>query len=99
LPDVLWKLQGLQKPVFKTTTDGQGQTHKVIDKLESVTQGELSGKEFDRLVRDLITFLALLSEPYATHSRRIGVWLLPLVAVFTALAYALKREYWKDLHR
>ncbi|MXW47915.1 MAG: cytochrome c1, partial [Gammaproteobacteria bacterium] len=28
----------------------------------------------------------------------IGIWVLIFTAVFTIIAYYLKKEYWKDIH-
>ncbi|MFA6163801.1 MAG: cytochrome c1, partial [Methylobacter sp.] len=48
MPNVLWQLQGQQRPIFKTV-DGQ----QTIDKLVIEEKGTLSEQEFDLFVNDL----------------------------------------------
>lgn len=97
MPDVLWQLQGQQKPVYKTVKDSGGKTKRVISKLKPVTKGTLTPKQFDSRVKDLVNFLAYLSAPYQQKSHRVGFWIIVLLVLFTISAYLLKREYWKDV--
>ena len=30
--------------------------------------------------------------------KELGVWVLLFLAVFSVIAYLLKKEYWKDVH-
>jgi ubiquinol-cytochrome c reductase cytochrome c1 subunit len=98
MPAVLGNLQGWQKPVYKTIKNAEGMEEKVVEKLELVSPGKLSPDEFDRTARDLVTFLAYLGEPAKLERQRVGVWVLLYLVVFLAVAYAMKREYWKDVH-
>ena len=97
MPHVLWKLQGMQKAVIK---DEHGK--QVIEKLAPVDgpagKGDMSPEEFDGAMRDLTAFLSYVGEPIQMERQRIGIWVLLFIAVFFVLAYALKKEYWKDVH-
>lgn len=93
MPNVLWKLQGIQKAVYKTI-DGR----EVIDKLVMETQGSLSPKEFDLFANDLTNFLVYVGEPTQLERQSIGKYVLFFLFMFIVLAYLLKREYWKDIH-
>ena len=93
MPNPLWELQGLQTAV----------THKVdgeeaVEKLELSRPGKLSPAEYQQATRDLTTFLEYAAEPAALQRQRYGIWVLLFLAAFTLLAYALKKEYWKDVH-
>ena len=98
MPNVLETLQGVQKPVFRSEEAADGTTREVIDHLELVSEGSLTPAEYNQFVRDLVTFLVYLGEPAQMERRSIGVWVLLFMVVFTALAYLLKLEFWKDLH-
>ncbi|MDD5412816.1 MAG: cytochrome c1 [Methylobacter sp.] len=93
MPNVLWQLQGQQRPIFKTV-DGQ----QTIDKLVIEEKGTLSEKEFDRLVNDLVNFLVYVGEPVQLERQRLGKYVLFFIFMFLGLAYLLKKEYWKDVH-
>lgn len=98
MPHVMWELQGLQKANFKETTDAAGNSHKEFAGFESVSSGSLSPDEFDNAMRDLTAFLSYVGEPIQLERKRIGVYVILFLVVFTFLAYLLKKEYWKDVH-
>ena len=60
--------------------------------------GLQSPEEYDGTVRDLVTFLAYLSEPAQLERKDIGIWVLLFLAFFAMVAYLLKSEYWRDVH-
>ena len=93
MPNPLWELQGLQTAVMKKT-DGE----EAVEKLELARPGKLTPAEFQQATRDLTTFLEYVAEPAALQRQRYGIWVLLFLAGFTLLAYALKKEYWKDVH-
>ena len=97
MPDVLWELQGWQKPVITTEKELDGTEHKVIN-LELVTPGLLSPQEFDRAVRDLVNFLDYMAEPGKHDRKALGVKVILFLLVFLAVAYLMKKEFWKDVH-
>jgi ubiquinol-cytochrome c reductase cytochrome c1 subunit len=98
MPNVLWELQGSQKAVYRTEQGPDGKDHEVLDHLELATPGTLSAGEFDQVARDLTAFLTYVGEPVQMKRKQLGVWVLLFLAVFTVLAYLLKKEYWKDIH-
>ena len=85
MPHVLWELQGEQ---------AMGDDHK----LTLVKPGKLKPQEFDAVVGDLVAYLKYMGEPVAEFRKQLGVIVLIFLAVFFVFAYALKREYWKDIH-
>ncbi len=93
MPNVLWQLQGQQKPVYKTKGD-----QEVIDKLVIEEPGTLSTEEFDLMVNDLVNFLVYAGEPVQLERQRIGKYVLFFILMFIVLAYLLKKEYWKNIH-
>ncbi|RMD71340.1 MAG: cytochrome c1 [Gammaproteobacteria bacterium] len=97
MPDVLWELQGWQRPKYETVTH-EGHEEKVIVGLEPDGTGKMNPEAFDRAMRDLVAYLAYMGEPAKLERQRIGVWVLLYLAIFWIIAYALKKEYWKDVH-
>lgn len=85
MPHVLWELQGQQV---------MGEDHK----LTLAKPGVLKPEEFDAMVGDLVGFLTYMGEPMATFRKELGVIVLIFLAVLFVFTYALKREYWKDIH-
>jgi ubiquinol-cytochrome c reductase cytochrome c1 subunit len=85
MPHVLWELQGEQV---------MGGDHK----LSLAKPGLMSPQEYDAMVGDLVGFLAYMGEPMATFRKELGVIVLIFLAVLFVFSYALKREYWKDIH-
>ena len=97
MPHVMWQLQGIQVPVWSTHDDGNGEM-AVIDHLTLAKPGLQSPEEYERTVRDLVTFLDYLSEPSKVKRKNIGIWVMLFLVVFAGLAYLLKAEYWRDVH-
>jgi ubiquinol-cytochrome c reductase cytochrome c1 subunit len=97
MPHVMWELQGMQKPVYKTVTEGSVET-QVVDRLELATPGLQSPEEYEQTVRDLVNFLVYLGEPAQLQRKDIGIWVMVYLALFTFIAYLLKREFWRDVH-
>lgn len=95
MPFPLWKLQGIQVPVYGTKQPGE--KHAPIDHLALKQDGEMSEQQYRNATRDLVAFLQYVSEPAALIRERIGVWVILFLAFFTLLAWLLKREYWKDV--
>lgn len=61
-------------------------------------KGSMTASQYDLMVRDLVTFLEYVSEPAKLERQRIGIWVMLFMILFTALAYLLKKEYWRDVH-
>lgn len=96
MPNVLWELQGSQRPVYAEHTAGGAAPH--VERLEPGTPGSLSPEEFDRAARDITAFLTYVGEPSAIQREATGLWVILFLAAFTLLAWLLKKEYWKDVH-
>ncbi len=97
MPDVLWQMQGLQKPVYETVKDADGAEQKVIKGFQQVQPGTLTPREFDRSVTDLVNFMAYISEPIKQEREHLGGWVLLYLVLAFVVFYLLKREYWKDV--
>jgi ubiquinol-cytochrome c reductase cytochrome c1 subunit len=98
MPAVLSSLQGLQKPVFKNEPDEHGSANMVLVGAEQMTPGALKPEEYDQYARDIANFLDYAGEPIKTKRESMGVFVILFLLVFFAFAYALKKEYWKDVH-
>ncbi len=93
MPNVLWQLQGQQESVVKMI-DGK----QVVVKLVLKEPGALSEQEFKKWVNDLVNFLVYVGEPAQLERQRMGKYVLFFLLMFLAIAYLLKKEYWKDIH-
>ena len=85
MPHVLWELQGEQV---------MGEDHEL--KLEK--KGKLSPEEYDTAVADLVGYLKYMGEPMAESRKSLGLLVLFGLGVLFVFTYALKKEYWKDVH-
>ena len=88
MPHVLHKMQGEQ--ILKT--EGNNNT------LHLNKPGTMSPAEFDGYVADLVNYIVYLGEPAANDRRRIGIFVMIFLFGMLGLTYALKREYWRDIH-
>jgi ubiquinol-cytochrome c reductase cytochrome c1 subunit len=84
MPHVLWQLQGQQV---------LNNDHK----LELVAPGSLSPAEFDKFVGDLVGFMVWLAEPDAGFRKQLGFGVLAFLVVLFGFAYAMKKQFWKDI--
>ena len=94
MPHVLWELQGLKNPVVTKNEHGQ----EVIERLDPGLPGQLSDAQYDQTVADLVNFLDYVGEPIKQKRERLGFWVLAFLVIFFGLSYALKKEYWRDVH-
>lgn len=97
MPHVLYQLQGEQSLVVKTADDGHGGKQE-IKELELDKPGTLSKTEYDLLVADLVNFLVYVGEPAAGKRIQLGIIVMLFLLAMLGLTYALKREFWKDIH-
>ncbi|PCI07245.1 MAG: cytochrome c1 [Gammaproteobacteria bacterium] len=97
MPHVLWSLQGLQKPVYKTVMHGDVEVEE-LDHFEKIQDGSLSRVEYDMFLGDLTNFMVYIAEPIQVERRSMGWKVLLFLVVLFGFAYALKKEYWKDVH-
>ncbi|KAF4516518.1 hypothetical protein B566_EDAN003265 [Ephemera danica] len=86
MPHVLWDLQGTQVM--------NPETHK----LELAVPGKMSPKDYDQAISDLVGFMVWMGEPQQEFRRLLGVYVLAFLCLLFVVAYALKKEYWKDIH-
>ncbi|MDD2663753.1 MAG: cytochrome c1 [Dechloromonas sp.] len=86
MPHVLYGLQGQQVL--------NHETHK----LELAVPGQLAPAEFDKAVSDLVGFMVWMGEPQQEFRKTLGIFVLAFLALLFVVAYALKKEYWKDIH-
>lgn len=93
MPHVLWKLQGTQRAVFAKDEHNV----EVLEGFELVTPGELAPEDFDNVVRDIVNFLEYISEPIKLERQQLGIRVIGFLLVFMLIAYALKKEIWKDV--
>jgi ubiquinol-cytochrome c reductase cytochrome c1 subunit len=98
MPHVLWELEGLKQPVYETYKDYDGNDAKRIVGFEMVQPGSMSATEYDNAVRDLVNFMVYMGEPAKLSRYKIGVWVLLFLALLFVVAYAMKKEFWKDVH-
>jgi ubiquinol-cytochrome c reductase cytochrome c1 subunit len=70
----------------------------VVKTLDDEVPGTLSSVEYERFVADLVNYLDYIAEPVKSERINIGIVVLIFLGVLYALVYALKREYWKDVH-
>ena len=97
MPHAMYELQGLQRAVFKTETDHDGNEREVLDYFEQTTAGKLTVEEYDQAARDLTNFLMYLGEPAKMVRIKYGIWVMLFLGVFAVLAFMLKKEYWRDI--
>jgi ubiquinol-cytochrome c reductase cytochrome c1 subunit len=95
MPDVLWKLQGIQRAVFKADPEHKGE--KIFEKFETVRPGDLDAEDYDAVVRDLVNFLDYIAEPIKVERQQLGIRVIAFLLVFLLIAYMLKKEIWKDV--
>ena len=96
MPHVLWELQGEQElKAEKVRADGYMAT---VQKPALAKPGKLSPIEYDRAVADLVNYLVYMGEPAAKSRKTIGLIVLGFLLLLIPLVYALKTEFWKDIH-
>jgi len=102
MPHVLWQLQGEQ--VLRTETQAiprgsKGEVERFeVQKLVLERPGAMKPADYDRMVADLVNFLAYVAEPSRQARIDLGIYVLLFLGVLFVLAYLLKKEYWKDVH-
>jgi ubiquinol-cytochrome c reductase cytochrome c1 subunit len=104
MPHVLYALQGEQalrtetQLIYRPGGKKEDAIKVEVTKLVVEKPGSMTPAEYDRLVADLVNFLVYMGEPAQQFRRQLGIYVLMFLAVLFALAYALKKEYWKDVH-
>jgi ubiquinol-cytochrome c reductase cytochrome c1 subunit len=98
MPHVLIGLQGRQEAEYEEKVGEDGDVVKHIAGVKLVEAGSLPPEQYDMMVRDLTNFLTYAGEPVKLERQKLGIYVLIFLGVFFVLAYALKKEYWKDVH-
>lgn len=98
MPHVLTGLQGIQQPIYEEYLNEGGLTVKKVTGVSAPAGGSLSPEEYDAVVRDLTAFLTYAGEPMKLERQRLGIYVLLFLGLFFIVSYALKKEYWKDVH-
>ena len=93
MPNIFWKQEGVKKAVYEEH-DGV----KTLVGVEVVEKGTMAPEEFDTMIRDLVAFLSYIGEPNQSYRKSLGVYVLIFLFVFFGFAYAMKKDYWKDVH-
>ena len=93
MPHIMYEWQGLRKAVH-----GEVDGHDAITGFETIREGTMSEREFDSAMRDLTNFMVYLGEPAQLHRYTIGFWVTVFLLILAVLTYALKKEFWRDLH-
>ena len=96
MPHALWTLQGERALKVDETADKSGHVRREYTWSE-LSPGALSPLQYDAAVRDLVNFLVYMSEPNAAERKIIGIVVLFVLGLLFVLAYALKKEYWRDV--
>lgn len=60
--------------------------------------GTMTHAQYDLFVADLVNYMDYMAEPVKNQRIHLGIIVLLFLSVLFVLAYALKRDIWKDLH-
>lgn len=99
MPHVMWQMQGVRTIKMvdeKDPHDPSKTVHKFVG-FEQVTPGTMSATEFDTATADLVAYLAWMAEPAQDTRKRLGVWVLLFMSLFSLLAWRLSKSYWKEV--
>jgi ubiquinol-cytochrome c reductase cytochrome c1 subunit len=94
MPHPLWSLQGERAFEEVHAEGGHGAAEYKWTQLSPGTQNEV---QYDTTVRDLVNYLVYMGEPAAVSRKRIGIVALFVLGILFIFAYALKKEYWKNV--
>ncbi|MBO9470462.1 cytochrome c1 [Endozoicomonas sp. G2_2] len=101
MPAVLAPLQGFQvlkhEEEGESEGDGHGGGHGE-PQFELVQEGQLNPAEYRAAAADLTNFLVYVGEPVKLVRYSLGFKVIVFLLLFTALAYMLKKEFWRDVH-
>jgi ubiquinol-cytochrome c reductase cytochrome c1 subunit len=92
MPNVLGGMQGEQALQME-----KKEGHEV-QMLKLVSPGSMSTKEFDATVGDLVNYLDFMAEPAKLVRYKLGYIVIGFLFLLLILSYALKKEFWKDIH-
>ncbi len=96
MPHVLWELQGQRAAKFAEVEEHGEKVHKFAG-FEQLSPGKMSKVDYDQATADLVGFLDWMAEPAQNHRKRLGVWVLLFLGMFTIFAWRLNAAFWKDV--
>ena len=91
MPHILYELEGSKELVGldpKTKTP----------EFKLIKAGKMTTEQFDGAMRDLTNFLVYLAEPIKLKRYSLGAFVLAFLLLLLVASYALKKEYWRDVH-
>ncbi|HLX27250.1 MAG TPA: cytochrome c1 [Casimicrobiaceae bacterium] len=74
-----------------------GEKYSVLQ-VEPDQRGTMTRAEYEAFVTDLVNYLDYMGEPIRNTRIHLGLLVLLFLGVLFVFAYALKRDYWKELH-
>ena len=101
MPAVLAPLQGFQALKHEEDGESEGDGHgggHGEPQFELVQEGQLNPAEYRAAAADLTNFLVYVGEPVKLVRYSLGFKVIVFLLLFTALAYMLKKEFWRDVH-
>jgi ubiquinol-cytochrome c reductase cytochrome c1 subunit len=99
MPHAMWQLQGVRTVKMVEEKDPHDHT-KTVHKFggyDVVTPGTMSATEFDTATADLVGYLEWMAEPAQGTRKRLGVWVLLFLSLFSLLTWRLSASYWKEV--
>jgi ubiquinol-cytochrome c reductase cytochrome c1 subunit len=75
----------------------QGKKYAVLQVAPDVP-GSMTRVQYEAFVADLVNYMDYMAEPVRNTRIHLGIIVMLFLGVLFVFAYALKREYWKDLH-
>jgi len=93
MPNIFWKQEGVKEPVYE-----EHEGAKVLTGLKVVEKGTMSTEEYDAMIRDVVNFLSYIGEPNQSYRKSLGIYVLIFLFIFFGVAYAMKKDFWKDVH-
>jgi ubiquinol-cytochrome c reductase cytochrome c1 subunit len=76
--------------------DGKGKY--VVKTLAIDSPGTMTPVQYKAFVADLVNYMEYMAEPVRNKRISVGIMALIYLGVLFVFAYALKRNYWKDVH-
>lgn len=92
MPNILGGMQGEQVLQVEKKEGHEAQMLKLT------APGSMSTAEFDATVADLVNYLDFMGEPAKLVRYKLGYIVIGFLFLLLILSYALKKEFWKDIH-
>ncbi len=97
MPNIFWKQEGVKEAEYEEH-EIDGKKHKLLVGTKVIEKGTMSAEEFDNMIRDLVNFLGYIGEPHQSYRKSLGIKVLIFLVIFFGFAYAMKKDYWQDVH-